>query len=100
MAEKTNLQQKVKVMGKLFDAGVVSEKGLQEMSTGQMIEISGITIPEIGMILEIQKNVKSNHLYSYLAEGRKQVKPEMTMKESAPVNIGTAHQRWEDENHE
>ena len=71
MADKTNLQQKVKVMGKLFDAGVVSEKSLQEMSTGQMIGIEGITIPEIGVILEFQKNVKSNHLYSYLAEGRR-----------------------------
>ncbi len=71
MADKASLQQKVKVMGKLFDAGVVSEKGLQEMSTGQMIGIDGITIPEIGVILEFQKNVKSNHLYSYLAEGRR-----------------------------
>jgi hypothetical protein len=81
MAEKTNFQQKVKVMGKLFDAGVVSEKNLQEMSTGQMIGILGITIPEIGMILEFQQKVKSNHLYSYLAEGRKFIKQEKTEAE-------------------
>ena len=71
MADKNSLQQKVKLMGKLFDAGIVSEKSLQDMSTEQMIGIDAITIPEIGMILEFQKNVKSNHLYSYLAEGRR-----------------------------
>lgn len=81
MAEKTNLQQKVKVMGKLFDAGVVTEKSLQEMSTGQMVGIDGITVLEIGMILEFQQKVKSNHLYSYLAEGRKLAKQEKTEAE-------------------
>ena len=85
MAEKNSLQQKVKVMGKLFDAGVTTEKGLQEMSTGQMIGIDAITIPEIGMILEFQKNVKSNHLYSYLAEGRKTAD---SMKEKQNVTEG------------
>ena len=81
LLNETNFQQKVKVMGKLFDAGVVSEKNLQEMSTGQMIGILGITIPEIGMILEFQQKVKSNHLYSYLAEGRKFIKQEKTEAE-------------------
>jgi len=79
MADKASLQQKVKVMGKLFDAGVVSEKSLQEMSTGQMIGIDGITIPEIGVILEFQKNVKSNHLYSYLAESKRMMKEKQNM---------------------
>lgn len=100
MADKTNLQQKVKVMGKLFDAGVVSEKSLQEMSTGQMIGISGITIPEIGMILEFQKQVKTNHLYSYLAEGKKQLKTEKDVPESTPEKGEPERQMWEDDYHE
>ena len=100
MAEKTNFQQKVKVMGKLFDAGVVSEKSLQEMSTGQMIGISGITIPEIGMILEFQKQVKANHLYSYLAEGKKQMKTDKSLTESAPEKGDSECQIWEDEDHD
>ena len=100
MADKTNLQQKVKVMGKLFDAGVVSEKSLQEMSTGQMIGIAGITIPEIGMILEFQKQVKTNHLYSYLAEGKKQLKTEKDVPESTPENGEAVRQMWEDGYHE
>ncbi len=96
MADKTNLQQKVKVMGKLFDAGVVTEKGLQEMSTGQMIGIDGITISEIGVILEFQKNVKSNHLYSYLAEGRRITN---SMKEKQNLAEGKASE-GEDGYHE
>ena len=99
MAEK-NLQQKVKVMGKLFDAGVVSDKGLQEMSTGQMIGISGITIPEIGLILELQKQVKSNHLYSYLAEGRKLMKAENTATGEGPEAMNAEKDEWEDSDHE
>lgn len=85
MADKNSLQQKVKLMGKLFDAGIVSEKSLQDMSTGQMIGIDAITIPEIGMILEFQKNVRSNHLYSYLAEGKKTAG---SMKEKQNVTEG------------
>ena len=99
MAEK-NLQQKVKVMGKLFDAGVVSEKGLQEMSTGQMIGISGITIPEIGMILELQKQVKSNHLYSYLAEGRKLMNTGNAVAGEEPEAMNAEKNEWEDSDHE
>lgn len=85
-------------MGKLFDAGIVSEKSLQDMSTGQMIGIDGITIPDIGMILEFQKNVKSNHLYSYLAESKKILKQETTEEKSGLT--GDGRQEWEEGYHE
>lgn len=68
MAEtKNKYQQKLKVMNKLFEAGCGTEKELQEMSLEKILAIPGITVQDMGVIVELKKNVKDNHLYSYLA---------------------------------
>jgi hypothetical protein len=61
-----DLQQKVKVLQKLFDAGCQSEKQLQALSMESILKIDGITIADMTVILELQKRVRNHTLYSYL----------------------------------
>lgn len=56
-----------KVLNKLIDAGYRSEKQVLGMTTQEMIELPGISIPEVGMILEMQKAIKANRVLTYLA---------------------------------
>lgn len=70
MSEKSiTLQQKTRVMSKLFNIGCTDEKKLQALTLESILEIKGITIPEMSIITEIQKQTKSGRLYSYLAGG-------------------------------
>lgn len=70
MSEKrTNFQQKTRVFNKLFSSGVKTEKGLQKLTLENILEIKNISIPEMAIITELQKQVKSGTLYSYLAGG-------------------------------
>ena len=69
MAEmKNKYQQKLKVLNKLFEAGCGSEKELQEMSLERILAIRGINMQDMAVIAELQKQVKGNHLFSYLSE--------------------------------
>lgn len=56
-----------KALNKVIDAGYRSEKQVLGMTTQEMIDLPGISIPEVGMILELQKAIKSNRVVSYLA---------------------------------
>lgn len=70
MSEKrTNFQQKTRVLNKLFSSSVKTEKDLQKLTLENILEIKNITIPEMAIITELQKQVKSGTLYSYLAGG-------------------------------
>lgn len=70
MSEKrTNFQQKTRVLNKLFSSGVKTEKDLQKLTLENILEIKNISIPEMAIITELQKQVKSGTLYSYLAGG-------------------------------
>lgn len=70
MSEKrTNFQRKTRVLNKLFSSGVKTEKDLQKLTLENILEIKNITIPEMAIITELQKQVKSGTLYSYLAGG-------------------------------
>lgn len=70
MSEKrTNFQQKTRVLNKLFSSGVKTEKDLQKLTLENILEIKNITIPEMAIITELQKQIKSGTLYSYLAGG-------------------------------
>lgn len=60
-------QQKIKVLFKLFDFGITEEKELQKLSLENILAIPGITIPEMAVINEIQKQVRAGTLYAYLA---------------------------------
>ena len=63
------LQQKTKLLSKLFDSGINTEKKLQQLDMERILKISGITSPEMNLIIELQKQTKANKLFSYLGGG-------------------------------
>lgn len=69
MKDKITLQQKVKVLSKLFDNGCKTEKELQALNMESILKIPNITIQDMTVIMELQKQVKANHLFSYLGGG-------------------------------
>lgn len=60
MASKNNatFQNKVKVLNKLFDAGCDTEKKLQQLDMAAILKIPNITIPDMTLIMEFQKQTK------------------------------------------
>ena len=69
MKDKATFQNKVKVLNKLFDSGCDTEKKLQQLDMEAILKIPNITIPDMGVIMELQKNTKSCNLLSYLGGG-------------------------------
>ena len=69
MKEAFTLQQKVKVLNKLFDAKCKSEKDLQALDMESILKIPNITMQDITIIMELQKATKANKLFSYLGGG-------------------------------
>ena len=66
MKEKNPMQQKVKVLSKLYESGCCTEKALQTLSMESILHIPGITVPDMNIILEIQRQTKAGKLFSYL----------------------------------
>lgn len=62
-------QQKIKVLTKLYEGGCRTEKDLQTLELSQMLKIPSITVPELSIIVDLQKSVKTHTLYSYLGGG-------------------------------
>ena len=80
MAKKQNtndtaLQQKLKVLQKLRDNEIRSEKELQNLTAERMVKIPGITVQEMEIIIELQKSVKNGKLYTYLIEAEELLVP-------------------------
>ena len=69
MKDTITLQQKVKVLNKLFDAKCRTEKDLQGLSMESILKIPSITIQDMSLIIELQKQTKANKLFSYLGGG-------------------------------
>lgn len=69
MNNKYTFQQKIKVLGKVIEAGHNTEKKLAQLSIEDILKIPNITILEINIITEIQKSVKSKSLITYLGNG-------------------------------
>lgn len=69
MKEKATFQNKVKVLNKLFDSGCDTEKKLQQLDMEAILKIPNITIPDMTLIMELQKQTKSGKLFSYLGGG-------------------------------
>lgn len=61
---KPTFQQKTKLMAKLFDSGCNTEKKLQQLDMESILKIPGITIPDMALIIELQKETKANKLLS------------------------------------
>ena len=53
-------QKAVKVINKIFEAGITEEKDISAMTLDEILEIQGITVAEIGMINDLQKAIKAN----------------------------------------
>ena len=68
-ANTSNFQQKIEVLNKLFDSGYDTEKKLQQLDMESILKIPGITIPDMTVIMELQKHTKAGKLYSYLGGG-------------------------------
>ncbi len=69
MSEKITLQQKVKVLQKLFDNKICTEKDLQALDLERLLDIPNVSISDIRIIVDIQKQSKANKLFSYLGGG-------------------------------
>lgn len=58
--------QKIKVLTKLFEAGINTEKEVLALNLQSILQIKNITIQDMSIITELQTYIKSNKLYSYL----------------------------------
>ena len=59
-------QQKIKVLTKLYEGGCKTEKELQTLELAEMLKIPSISVPELSIIVDLQRSVKTHTLYSYL----------------------------------
>ena len=62
-------QKAVKVINKIFEAGITEEKDISAMTLDEVLEIQGITVAEIGMINDLQKAIKANKVITFLGGG-------------------------------
>ena len=62
-------QKAVKVINKIFEAGITEEKEIAAMTLDEILEIQGITVAEIGMINDLQKAIKANKVITFLGGG-------------------------------
>ena len=62
-------QKAVKVINKIFEAGITEEKEISGMTLDEILEIQGITVAEIGMINDLQKAIKANKVITFLGGG-------------------------------
>lgn len=69
-------QKAVKCLAKLICAGFDTEKAVLAMSMDEILSIPGITVAEISLINEMQKAVKANKVFSFLAGTDKEQKTE------------------------
>ena len=60
------LQQKMKVLAKLFDAGCKSEKDLKALTRPTILKIPDVTVADMTIITELQEQIAKNRLFSYL----------------------------------
>lgn len=66
MANKITFQQKTRVLNKLFENDINTEKELQNLSLKSIVAIKGITVAEMNIIAELQEAAKAGKLFSYL----------------------------------
>ena len=59
-------QKAVKVINKIFEAGITEEKDISAMTLDEILEIQGITVAEIGMINDLQRAIKANKVITFL----------------------------------
>ena len=62
----TPLQQKMKVLEKLFEFGCKTEKDLKALSLQSILKIPDISVSDMTVITELQEQIAKNRLFSYL----------------------------------
>ena len=62
-------QKAVKVINKIFEAGITEEIDISAMTLDEILEIQGITVAEIGIINDLQKAIKANKVITFLGGG-------------------------------
>ena len=65
----TALQQKVKVLAKLYDSGCKTEKDLKALTLPTILKIPDVTVLDMTVITELQEQVAKNRVFSYLGGG-------------------------------
>ena len=95
MAKKLNaadgaMNEKMRVLMKLRNNGVHTEKDVQGLKAETMLTLPGITVPEMRIIIETQKSVRDSRFFSYLMEAPENMVPECIsrMEDEAPDNEG------------
>lgn len=63
------LSQRAKVLLKLYEFGCKTEKDLQSLTMERALLIPNISIQDLTIIMELQKQTKANKLFSYLGGG-------------------------------
>lgn len=69
-------KKNLKAITRLIEHGVTSEKDITALGLAQLLQIPGITVQELGAICELQKAVKNNKVYSFLASATGEVSDE------------------------
>lgn len=67
MEQKFTQQQKMKLIVKLIENGCHTEKDILSLDLEKIVKIKNITIPELVLTTQLQKNIKDNKLFSFLA---------------------------------
>ena len=62
-------QKAVKVLNKIFEAGFTDEKAISAMTMDDILSMQGITVADITIINDLQKNIKANKVISFLGGG-------------------------------
>lgn len=62
------MNEKMRVLMKLRNNGVHTEKDVQGLKAETMLTLPGITVPEMRIIIETQKSVRDSRFFSYLME--------------------------------
>ena len=61
-------KQKIKVLNKLFGAGISSEKDILALGLSEIADMENISKPEISVICELQNAIKANRVISFLCD--------------------------------
>ena len=62
-------QKAVKVINKIFEAGITEEKEISAMTMDDILSMQGITVADITIINDLQKSIKANKVISFLGGG-------------------------------
>ena len=60
-------QKTIKVLNKIFEMGLTTEKDISAMGMDDILNIQGITIADISVINDLQKSIKANKVISFLS---------------------------------